>query len=80
MTAIVSFYLIAILAQRVRSHSLQERNVLMALNAVLVKNRTEMQFALLVLRTRVEKCTASEFQKTLTFKMMLHMLGAEPFL
>ena len=68
MTAIVSFYLIAILAQRVRSHSLQERNVLMALNAVLV------------LRTRIEKCSASEFQKTLTFKMMLHMLGAEPFL
>ena len=67
MTAIVSFYLIAILAQR-------------ALNAVLVKNKTEMQFALLVLRTRIEKCSASEFQRTLTFKMMLHMLGAEPFL
>ena len=28
MTANVSFYLLAILAQRVKSHSLQERNVL----------------------------------------------------
>ena len=28
MPAILSFYLIAILAQRVKSHSLQERNVL----------------------------------------------------
>ena len=58
MTAIVSFYLIAILAQRVRSHSLQERNMFMALNPILVKNKTEMQFALLVLRTRNENCNA----------------------
>ena len=61
MTAIVSFYLIAILARRVKSHVqiiyiynyIYSIGQLKALNAILDKDKTEMWFALLVLRTRI---------------------------